>query len=120
MKKLSQKEIEVKAAELLRELGIPAHLKGYPCLMVAINLVMEDRNKIHAVTKELYPEVAVLCGTTSSRVERAIRHSIEVAWSRGNWDVLKKYFGYTVDPEKGKPTNSEFIATVCEHLRLQA
>lgn len=120
MKEINQKEIEVKAAEMLRELGIPASLMGYQFLMESIYLVMEDRNKIYAITKIIYPEVAKRFGSTPSRVERTMRHAIEVAWSRSDWDVLKKYFGYTVDPGKGKATNAEFIATVCEHLRLRA
>ena len=96
--------------ELLLELGAPDHLVGHPYTVQAILLVVQDRTYIDSITFGLYPQLAVIFDTTASRVERAIRHLIEVTWARGNWDTLNRYFGNTVSPEKGKPTNSEFIA----------
>ena len=109
---------EQKITLILKELGVPAHLKGHGYLRYAIGRVTEDHTYIETVTKLLYPEVAKHFQTTSSRVERAIRHAIEVAWSRGNPDVLTEYFGYTVNAGKGKPTNSEFIAMLAEDLKV--
>lgn len=102
-----------------RELGVPAHIKGYQYLREAIMIAVDDMDVINAVTKVLYPEVAKRFSTTPSRVERAIRHAIEVAWDRGDLETLQKYFGYTVSNSKGKPTNSEFIAMIADRLVLE-
>ena len=104
---------------IIHEIGVPAHIKGYQYLREAIMIAVEDMDVINAVTKILYPEVAKRFGTTASRVERAIRHAIEVAWDRGDLETLQKYFGYTVSNAKGKPTNSEFIAMIADRLQLQ-
>ena len=103
---------------MIHEIGVPAHIKGYQYLRDAIIFVIEDINLLGAVTKELYPMIAEKYNTTASRVERAIRHAIELAWDRGNIDLMNKYFGYTIDVERGKPTNSEFIAMISDRLRL--
>ena len=103
---------------VIHEIGVPAHIKGYQYLREAILIAIEDMDMINAVTKALYPAVAERFGTTPSRVERAIRHAIEVAWDRGDLEVLQKYFGYTVSNTKGKPTNSEFIAMIADRLLL--
>lgn len=106
--------------EVLSELAaLPAHIKGYQYLREAIIIAVGDMDVINAVTKILYPEVAKRFGTTASRVERAIRHAIEVAWDRGDLETLQKYFGYTVSNAKGKPTNSEFIAMIADKLQLE-
>ena len=112
-------ELEERITEILHEIGVPAHIKGYQYLREAITLTVEDMDIINAVTKVLYPEVARKFGTTPSRVERAIRHAIEVAWDRGNVETLQRFFGYTVSGIKGKPTNSEFIAMIADHLSLK-
>ena len=104
---------------IIHEIGVPAHIKGYQYLREAIIIAVGDMDVINAVTKILYPEVAKRFGTTASRVERAIRHAIEVAWDRGDLETLQKYFGYTVSNAKGKPTNSEFIAMIADRLQLQ-
>ena len=104
---------------VIHEVGVPAHLKGYQYLRQAIIIAVNDMEVINAVTKVLYPEVARHFGTTPSRVERAIRHAIEVAWDRGDLETLQKYFGYTVSNTKGKPTNSEFIAMIADRLTLE-
>ena len=103
---------------VIHEIGVPAHIKGYQYLREAIIIAVNDMEVINAVTKVLYPEVAKRFGTTPSRVERAIRHAIEVAWDRGDLETLQKYFGYTVSNTKGKPTNSEFIAMIADRLML--
>lgn len=103
--------------DIIHELGIPAHIKGYRYVREAIILAVGNAGIIDAITKELYPQVAKMFQTTPSRVERAIRHAIEVAWDRGDLETLQRYFGYTVSNIKGKPTNSEFIALVAEHIR---
>lgn len=119
-KKLSTSEdMEILVTEVIHQIGVPAHIKGYHYLREAIILSMEDSEMINSVTKILYPTVAKKFKTTSSRVERAIRHGIEVAWDRGDVDVLNSYFGYTVHTGRGKPTNSEFIAMIADRLRLQ-
>ena len=100
-------------------MGIPAHIKGYQFLREAIKMVIDNVELLGAVTKELYPEIAIKYKTTVPRVERAIRHAIEVAWSRGKVDTINKLFGYTVHTTKGKPTNSEFIAMIADKLRLE-
>ena len=99
--------------------GVPAHIKGYQYLREAIIIAVNDMDVINAITKVLYPQVAKAFSTTPSRVERAIRHAIEVAWDRGDLDTLQRFFGYTVSNTKGKPTNSEFIALIADKLQLQ-
>ena len=111
--------LEANVTAIIHEIGVPAHIKGYQYLREAIIMTVEDMDVINAVTKILYPEVARKFGTTASRVERAIRHAIEVAWDRGDLDTLQKYFGFTVSNSKGKPTNSEFIAMIADRLQLQ-
>ena len=105
--------------EVIHQIGVPAHIKGYRYLRDAIIMCVYDHEYINAVTKMLYPDVAKRHGTTASRVERAIRHAIEVAWDRGDVDVLNSYFGFTIHNNRGKPTNSEFIAMIADKLRLQ-
>lgn len=111
--------MEVKVTEILHQIGVPAHIKGYHYLRDSIIMSVETPEIINAVTKRLYPSVAKKYETTSSRVERAIRHAIEVAWDRGDVDILNSYFGYTIHNGRGKPTNSEFIAMISDKLRLQ-
>lgn len=111
--------LELQVTEIIHQIGVPAHIKGYQYLRDAILMAIEDDSIINAVTKRLYPAVAKKHGTTSSRVERAIRHAIEVAWDRGDVDTLTAYFGYTIHNERGKPTNSEFIAMISDKFRLQ-
>lgn len=111
--------VEAQITSIIHEIGVPAHIKGYQYLREAILITVDNMDVINAVTKVLYPEVAKRFGTTSSRVERAIRHAIEVAWDRGDIETLQKYFGYTVSISKGKPTNSEFIAMIADRLQLQ-
>ena len=111
--------LETKITKIIHEIGVPAHIKGYLYLREAIGLVIADMDYLGAITKELYPHVADKFNTTPSRVERAIRHAIEVAWTRGNLDTINNFFGYTVDNSKGKPTNSEFIALIADKLRLE-
>ena len=114
----AEKNMVSKVTEVLLKLGVPAHIKGYQYLRESILISTEIPDIINAVTKELYPSVAKKFMTTSSRVERAIRHAIEVAWDRGDIDTLNSYFGYTVQTSRGKPTNSEFIAMIADRLRL--
>ena len=109
---------EVEVTGILHQMGVPAHIKGYQYLRDAIVFVIEDINLLGAVTKELYPMIAEKYNTTPSRVERAIRHGIELAWDRGNIDLMNKFFGYTIDVERGKPTNSEFIAMIADRLKM--
>jgi len=115
----AENDLEARVTAIIHEIGVPAHIKGYQYLREAILISVSDMDVINAVTKVLYPEVAHRFGTTASRVERAIRHAIEVAWDRGDLDILQKYFGYTVNSAKGKPTNSEFIAMIADRLSLQ-
>ncbi len=117
--KKSISDIETMVTEIIHEIGIPAHIKGYQYLRHAIIMVVNDLDVINSITKELYPTVAKNFNTTPSRVERAIRHAIEVAWDRGDTEVLNSFFGYTIANSKGKPTNSEFIAMIADKLRLQ-
>ena len=114
-----EQRLETMVTEIIHEIGIPAHIKGYQYIREAIILTVRDMDLINAVTKALYPMVAKRYNTTSSRVERAIRHAIEVAWDRGDIEVLQKYFGYTVSNIKGKPTNSEFVALIADRLQLR-
>ncbi|MGN0690483.1 MAG: sporulation transcription factor Spo0A [Oscillospiraceae bacterium] len=111
--------MEVIVTDIIHQIGVPAHIKGYHYLREAILLSIYDEEMLESVTKILYPTVAKRFDTTSSRVERAIRHSIEIAWDRGDVDTLNSYFGYTVNTGKGKPTNSEFIALISDKLRLK-
>ncbi len=110
--------LEVVISKMMYQIGVPAHIKGYQYLREAIKCSVEDPEMLNSVTKILYPTVAKTFSTTSSRVERAIRHAIEVAWDRGDVDVLSSYFGYTIQNERGKPTNSEFIAMLTDRIRL--
>lgn len=112
-------DMEIVVTDMIHQLGVPAHIKGYHYLRTAILRSIEDKTLLESVTKLLYPTVADMYDTTSSRVERAIRHAIEIAWDRGNVDTLNSFFGYTVDTGKGKPTNSEFIALITDKLRLR-
>ena len=105
--------------KILHELGIPSHIKGYQYIRNAIGIIYERPETIGGITKELYPELASKFDTTVSRVERAIRHAIEVSWNRGNWDLMEEIFGHSVDIDKAKPTNSEFIVTIADKLRLE-
>ena len=114
-----QQSIETMVTNIIHEIGVPAHIKGYQYLREAIIIAVEDMDVINAITKILYPQVAKTFQTTPSRVERAIRHAIEVAWDRGDLDTLQRFFGYTVSNTKGKPTNSEFIALIADKLQLQ-
>ncbi len=114
----SSRDLERQVTAIIHEIGVPAHIKGYQYLREAIGLAVDDMEIINAVTKVLYPTVAKKFNTTSSRVERAIRHAIEVAWDRGDLETLQKYFGYTVSNAKGKPTNSEFIAMIADRISL--
>ncbi|MBP3626938.1 MAG: sporulation transcription factor Spo0A [Clostridia bacterium] len=112
-------ELELMITEIIHQIGVPAHIKGYHYLREAIMLSIKNSEIINSVTKLLYPTIAKKYSTTSSRVERAIRHAIEVAWDRGDIDVLNSYFGYTIQNDRGKPTNSEFIAMISDKLRLR-
>ena len=114
-----QGNLEVVVSEIMHQIGVPAHIKGYQYLREAIILSINDSEMMNSVTKLLYPTVAKTFKTTPSRVERAIRHAIEVAWDRGDVDVLSSYFGYTIQNSRGKPTNSEFIAMISDKLRLR-
>lgn len=117
--KASLADMETQITKIIHQIGVPAHIKGYQYLRTAIMMAIEDNNIINSVTKILYPSVAQKYSTTSSRVERAIRHAIEVAWDRGDIDTLNSYFGYTIQNNRGKPTNSEFIAMIADNLRLK-
>ena len=112
-------DLEKDVTDMIHDLGVPAHIKGYQYLRCAISKAVNDPSMIGAITKQLYPGIASEYGTTPSRVERAIRHAIEVAWSRGKMETLDQMFGYTVNSGKGKPTNSEFIALVADRIRLK-
>lgn len=111
-------DLETQVTKVIHQIGVPAHIKGYQYLRTAIMMAVDDSNIINSVTKILYPSVAKKYQTTSSRVERAIRHAIEVAWDRGDIETLNSYFGYTIQNSRGKPTNSEFIAMIADNLRL--
>ena len=112
------RDLQQEVTEIIHEIGIPAHIKGYMYLREAILMVVEEVELLGMITKALYPKVAERYDTTPSRVERAIRHAIEVAWSRNNIEIIKNFFGYTISIERGKPTNSEFIALVADRLRM--
>ena len=115
----SEEDLETQVTELLHEIGIPAHIKGYQYLRDAIMMSVDDKEMLNSITKILYPSIAKQHGTTPSRVERAIRHAIEVAGSRGKVDTIDELFGYTVHNGKGKPTNSEFVALIADKIRLE-
>ena len=115
----AEPDIETQVTKIIHQIGVPAHIKGYQYLRAAILMTIKDSDAINSVTKVLYPSVAKKYQTTTSRVERAIRHAIEVAWDRGDVDTLNSYFGYTIQNSRGKPTNSEFIAMIADNLRLQ-
>ena len=117
-KKAVVRDLEQDVTDMIHEIGVPAHIKGYQYLREAIMMSVEDPSMISSITKILYPTIAKRFQTTPSRVERAIRHAIEVAWSRGRMETLDALFGYTVDTGKGKPTNSEFIALIADRIRL--
>lgn len=112
-------DMEAQVTKIIHQIGVPAHIKGYQYLRCAILMTIDEGDIINSVTKVLYPTVAKRFGTTTSRVERAIRHAIEVAWDRGDVDTLNSYFGYTIQNSRGKPTNSEFIAMIADNLRLK-
>src|SRR5690625_964709 len=112
-------DLEAKITDIMHDIGVPAHIKGYLYLREAIMMVYEDIELLGSITKILYPDIAKKYNTTASRVERAIRHAIEVAWNRGNIDSITELFGYTINVSKAKPTNSEFIAMVADKLRLE-
>ncbi|MBR1653473.1 MAG: sporulation transcription factor Spo0A [Clostridia bacterium] len=118
-KKNASENLEALVTNIIHEVGVPAHIKGYQYLREAIMMVVKDIDVINQITKQLYPEIANKYHTTPSRVERAIRHAIEVAWARGQVDTVESIFGYTVSTSKGKPTNSEFIAMIADKLRLE-
>ena len=111
--------LQISISKMLHELGMPSHIKGYQYIREAISMVYDNPDIVGGITKELYPELASKFDTTVSRVERAIRHAIEVSWNRGDWDLMEEIFGHSVDIDKAKPTNSEFIVTVADKLRLE-
>ncbi len=114
-----KRDLEKDVTDMIHEIGVPAHIKGYQYLREAIMMSVQDVEMLGSITKILYPTIAKKYQTTSSRVERAIRHAIEVAWSRGRMETLDALFGYTINTGKGKPTNSEFIALIADKIRLQ-
>ena len=118
-KKKDQENLEALVTNVIHEVGVPAHIKGYQYLREAIMMVVNNIDIINQITKQLYPDIAVKYHTTPSRVERAIRHAIEVAWTRGQTETVENIFGYTISAAKGKPTNSEFIAMIADKLRLE-
>ena len=115
---LKQNNLQISITKILHELGIPSHIKGYQYIREGIGIIFDHPETIGGITKELYPELALKFDTTVSRVERAIRHAIEVSWNRGDWDLMEEIFGHSVDIDKAKPTNSEFIVTIADKLRL--
>ena len=115
---LHYNNLQISITKILHELGIPSHIKGYQYIRDGVHMIFENPDMIGGITKELYPELANKFDTTVSRVERAIRHAIEVSWNRGNWDLMEDIFGNSVDIDRAKPTNSEFIVTVADKLRL--
>ena len=117
-KQAVERDLEQYVTDMIHKIGVPAHIKGYQYLREAIMMAVDDPGMISSITKILYPTIAKRFQTTSSRVERAIRHAIEVAWSRGRMETLDALFGYTIDTGKGKPTNSEFIALIADRIRL--
>ena len=118
-KELDKFDLESEVTNMIHEIGVPAHIKGYQYLREAITMSVEDTSVLSSITKILYPGIAKKFSTTPSRVERAIRHAIEVAWNRGKMETLENLFGYTINTGKGKPTNSEFVALIADKIRLQ-
>ena len=118
-KEVPKRDLERDVTNMIHDIGVPAHIRGYQYLREAIQMSVKDMDMLGSITKTLYPEIAKKYETTPSRVERAIRHAIEVAWDRGDVDVLNSYFGYTIHNTRGKPTNSEFIAMISDKLCLQ-
>lgn len=118
-KKVQERDLEQDVTDMIHEIGVPAHIKGYQYLRESIMMAVEDNTMLSSITKILYPTIAKKFQTTPSRVERAIRHAIEVAWSRGRMETLDALFGYTINTGKGKPTNSEFIALIADRIRLK-
>ena len=118
--KKDERNLEALVTNLIHEVGVPAHIKGYQYIREGIGIIYEHPETIGGITKELYPELAEKFDTTVSRVERAIRHAIEVSWNRGNWELMEEIFGHSVDIDKAKPTNSEFIVTIADKLSLEA
>ena len=116
---LYHQNLQISITNILHELGVPSHIKGYQYIREGISIIYNRPDVIGGITKELYPEIAKKYDTTVSRVERAIRHAIEVSWNRGNWDLMEEIFGHSVDIDKAKPTNSEFIVTIADKLRLE-
>ena len=116
---LYHNNLQISITKMLHELGMPSHIKGYQYIREGISIIYERPEVIGGITKELYPEIASKFDTTVSRVERAIRHAIEVSWNRGDWDLMEEIFGHSVDIDKAKPTNSEFIVTIADKLRLE-
>lgn len=116
---LYHNNLQISITKILHELGLPSHIKGYQYIREGISIIYNNPEVVGGITKELYPEIAEKYDTTVSRVERAIRHAIEVSWNRGNWDLMEEIFGHSVDIDKAKPTNSEFIVTVADKLRLE-
>ena len=114
-----ERNLETDVTNLIHEIGVPAHIKGYSYLRDAIILSVSDMDMLNSITKMLYPTIAKMHQTTPSRVERAIRHAIEVAWNRGKMDTIDALFGYTINTGKGKPTNSEFVALIADKIRLE-
>ena len=111
--------LQISITKILHELGIPSHIKGYQYIREGISIIYTTPQKIGGITKEIYPEIASKYNTTDSRVERAIRHAIEVSWNRGNWELMEEIFGHSVDIDRAKPTNSEFIVTIADKLKLE-
>ncbi len=116
---LHENNVQILVTKILHELGIPSHIKGYQYIRDAIQMVYDNPSLIGGITKELYPEIGTKYDTSVTRVERAIRHAIEVSWNRGDWDLMEEIFGHSVDIDKAKPTNSEFIVTIADKLRLE-
>lgn len=116
---LYHNNLQISITKMLHELGMPSHIKGYQYIREGITMVYDNPEIVGGITKELYPDIATKFDTTVSRVERAIRHAIEVSWNRGNWDFMEEVFGHSVDIDKAKPTNSEFIVTIADKLRLE-
>lgn len=116
---LYNNNLQISITKTLHELGVPSHIKGYQYIREGISLIYNNPSIVGGITKELYPEIATRYNSTTSRVERAIRHAIEISWNRANWDLMEEIFGYSVDIDKAKPTNSEFIVTIADKLRLE-
>ncbi len=116
---LKHSNFQITVSNILHELGVPSHVKGYQYIREAISMIYEKDGVVGSITKDLYPALADIYNTTSSRVERAIRHAIEISWNRGDWDLMEEIFGHSIDIDRAKPTNSEFIVTIADKLRLE-